>query len=156
MPDYQIRTAAKVTCTAGTEKSLIELATPSTRRARPKRLIVGGFSVAASDPPMIAYISQYDTAATGGTGATPNPIDPAEPASLMTGGTYNRTNMPTGTRVILAQVTVPPSGTLVYDLPLMPDGASPMVAVSKILCVSALADAAGANQSVHAELVYGE
>lgn len=155
MPDYATHTGAGVTCTAGTEKSLLEMATPSTRRARPVRVIVGAVSVAASDPPMIVSVSQYDTAATGGTGATPVPLDEGEPASLMTGGTYNRTAMPTGTRVILAQVPVPPSGTLILDL-VLPDGTLPAVAVSKILCVSALAHASGANQTAHATLVHRE
>lgn len=157
MPDYQLRTGAAVTCTAGTEKNVLEIVTPSTRRARPKRVVVGGFSVTSSDPPAIVYISQFDTAAgSGGTTTTPNTLDPAEPASLLTGGAYNRTSMPTSNQRIVASVPVPPSGTLVYDLPLMPDGQTPVIAVSKTMCVSVLAHASGANQSVWAELTYGE
>lgn len=156
MSAYALRTGAGVTCTAGTEKNVLEMATPSTRRCRPVRVIMGGFSVTASDPPAIVTVSQFDTAATGGTSTTPNPLDSATPASLMTGGTYNRTAMPTGTQIILAQVPVPPSGTLVLDLVLPDTGDLPSVAVSKIVCVSVLAHASGANQTVRGELIYRE
>ena len=158
MPVYRYGTppGTKVACTAGTEKSLLEHATPSTRRCRPKRVTVSSSSVTASDPPLVVFVSQYDTAATGGTSVTPNPLDPAEPASLMTGATYNRTAMPTGTRVPLAgPFQVPAGSTMSYDLQ-TPDGDTPIAAVSKIVCVSALADAAGATQNVHVELIYEE
>lgn len=158
MHHYRLATVAgtKVTCTAGTEKSVLELATPSTRRARPKRIVFSSSSVTASDPPLVVTLSQYDTAASGGTGVTPVPLDPAAPASLCTGGTYNRSALPTGTRVQLAMFQCPAGGTVAYDLPVMTNGEAPTFAVSKILCLSALADSGGANQNVHAEVIYEE
>ena len=156
MPNYAYHTGATVTLTAGTEESVIEFATPSTRRARPYRIVVGGFSVTASDPPAIVTLSQFDTAATGGSGITAVSLDPGEPATLMTGATRERSALPTGTQLVLAQVPVPPSGTLVLDLADPVTGELPAIAVSKIGCLSVLAHASGANQTIRASVYYKE
>lgn len=156
MPNYALHTGTTVTLTAGTEENVIEFATPSTRRARPYRIVVGGFSVTASDPPAIVTLSQFDTAATGGTGLTAVSLDPGEPATLMTGATCERTALPTGTQLILAQPPVPPSGTLIFDLTDPSTGELPAVAVSKICCLSVLAHASGANQTIRASIYWKE
>lgn len=156
MPNYVYHTGATVTLTAGTEESVIEWATPSTRRCRPYRIVVGGFSVASSDPPALVTLSQFDTAATGGTGISAVSLDEGEPATLMTGATRERSALPTGTQVVLAQVPVPPSGTLVLDLQDPTTGELPAIAVSRIGCLSVLAHASGANQPIRASVYYKE
>lgn len=145
MPSYWVETEAKVTASAGTEKSLIEFALPATRRVQLTRLMVTGYVATAGEPASLISLSYWDTAAAGGTGITPVKNDVNETATLTTGHTRNRTAMPTNNRVqIIPRRPINP-GQVMLDLDLMEyfKGEYVYVPVSKIVCASVTPDAAG-------------
>jgi hypothetical protein len=138
-------TAAQQSVTTGTTiKTMLQLATPSTRQIQ---LISWGFSV--DDPPgadAVIELLQTDVAATvtAHVAAGVQPLDPNAPASLLTlgvsatGYTSSAEGTPTATRVFDAVSLSSTSGEslLSYYYQFMPDE-RPSVAVSKFLRVRA-------------------
>lgn len=138
-------TAAQQAVTTGTSiKTMLQLATPSTRQIQ---LIAWGFTV--DDPPgadAVVELLQTDVAATvtAHVAAGVQPLDPNAPASLLTLGTsatgYTATaeGSTTAARVFdavsLSSVTA--ESPLTYGYQFMPDE-RPIVAVSKFLRVRA-------------------
>lgn len=138
-------TAAQQAVTTGTAiKSMLQLATPSTRQIQ---LISWGFSV--DDPPgadAVVELLQTDVAATvtAHVAAGVQPLDPNAPASLLTlgvaatGYTATAEGAITATRMFDAVSLSSVSGEspLVYSYQWMPDE-RPIVAVSRFLRVRA-------------------
>jgi hypothetical protein len=138
-------TAAQASVTTGTTiKTMLQLATPSTRQIQ---LISWGFSL--DDPPgadAVIELLQTDVAATvtAHVAAGVQPLDPNAPASLLTLGTsatgYTSTaeGTPTATRMFDAVSLSSVSGEspLTYYYQWMPDE-RPIVAISKFLRVRA-------------------
>jgi hypothetical protein len=83
MHQFRIESTA-MSLTGGAERTLLQLITPSTRRARLLTLAVGGSSVSASDPPMIVKLKLQGTAGTSSS-ITPVALDRADPAALCSG-----------------------------------------------------------------------
>lgn len=138
-------TAAQQQVTTGTTiKTMLQLATPSTRQIQ---LIAWGFSV--DDPPgadAVVELLQTDVAATvtAHVAAGVQPLDPNAPASLLTlgtsatGYTSSAEGTTTAARVFDAVSLSSVSGEspLVYSYQFMPDE-RPIIAVSKFLRVRA-------------------
>jgi NaMN:DMB phosphoribosyltransferase len=108
MPDYTTKSTAAVSVSAATAKSVLSIITPATRRARIKRITIGGLSVTASDVPGTVEIVQFDTDGTG-TAVTPTALDPAEPASLVT-SKANYSAEPTTNVVVRSVFPLSPQG----------------------------------------------
>lgn len=138
-------TSALASVTTGTSiKTMLQLATPSTRQIQP---IAWGFSL--DDPPGadgVIELIQTDVAATvtAHVASGVQPLDPNAPASLLTLGVsatgYTSTveGTPTATRVLDAVSLSSVSGEsgLMYTYQWMPDE-RPIIAVSKFLRVRA-------------------
>ena len=140
-------TAAQAAVTTGTSiKTMLQIATPSTRQAQ---LISWGYSIESgpSTGPLKVELIQTDVAATvtAHVASGVQPLDPNAPASLMTLGTsatgYTATveGSTTASRVF-DFVTIGPNSssaeTLDYVYQWMPDE-RPIIAVSKFLRIRA-------------------
>lgn len=137
--------AAQASVTTGTTiKTMLQIATPSTRQCQ---IISWGYSL--DDPPgadAVIEFLQTDTAATvtAHVAAGVQPLDPNAPPSLMTLGTtatgYTSTveNAPAATRTLDCQGLSSVSGEspLSYAYQFMPDE-RPIIAVSKFIRVRA-------------------
>jgi hypothetical protein len=140
-------TAAQQAVTTGTAiKTMLQLATPSTRQVQ---LIAWGFSI--DDPPgadAVVELLQTDVAATvtAHVASGVQPLDPNAPASLLTlgtsatGYTASAEGSTTAARVFdavsLSSVSAEAAAGMVYAYQWMPDE-RPIVAVSKFLRVRA-------------------
>lgn len=132
-------TAAQVAVATGTSiKTLLQVATPSTKGLT---ILAWGISfdgTTASNAPVKCELLQTDVAATSGTSLTPSLWgDPNAPASLCVGGTGATCFSPsvegtiTATRVFDVE-HVPPTSGYVFAYPL---GREPQVPISKFLRV---------------------
>jgi hypothetical protein len=138
-------TAAQASVTTGTTiKTMLQLATPSTRQIQ---LISWGFS--CDDPPgadAVIELLQTDVAATvtAHVAAGVQPLDPNAPASLLTlgtsatGYTASAEGTTTASRVfdVVSLSSVSGESPLTYSYQFMPDE-RPIVAISKFLRVRA-------------------
>lgn len=80
---YHVPMATPSTVNAGTQ-TLIQIATPATRRAWWKSFSVSGQDTDGTKVPGRVDIIRQTSAGTGGTGVTPRPIRPSNPAALST------------------------------------------------------------------------
>lgn len=103
--------------TAATAKTIVQLVTPSTRRARLLSLDIGFDSTDAANAGATVELIQATTAGTG-TSATPVAQDRADPAALCVGGTTatatNLTAEPTTITVIQTLKMTVVGSTLIY------------------------------------------
>lgn len=145
----------EIALSAGTRKTLIQVAAPSTQDLTVIAWAVSFDGVSATAEPVIVDLIETNVAATV-TSLTPAPYsDPNAPASLAAGGAaltgYNASAEGTITSSrILDNVEVPPTSGIVIQYPL---GREPGVGVSKFLRLRALAPA-GVN--CLAQLVWEE
>lgn len=149
-------TAAQVVVATGTAiKTLLQIATPSTRDIK---VVEWGISFDGSTAatPIKCELLQTDVAATSGTSLTPTIYaDPNAPASLCVGGTGATNFSPsaegtiTATRVFDAQL-IAPTNQYVKQFPL---GREPWIPVSKFLRVRVTA---GATVNAYCYIVWEE
>lgn len=149
MPIYTVKPAAAVAVAAATAKTIATVITPATRRARIRRITVGGLSVTAAHAPGTVEIVQFDTDGTG-TAATPTPLDAAEPAALCTAKT-NYTVEPSGNPVVRSIFPLSPQGVTAEKA--FGPGEEIVVPVSKTAAVRVTMPD---NQSVWPEIEYEE
>jgi hypothetical protein len=146
MSDKYVAVADGVALTAATPKTVLQIATPSTIRARVCEVVVGFDGVTASDAPVLVELVRQTSAGTG-TAVTPLPLDPAAPASLPT-ALKNHSAEPSGPTVLRAWRVTPAGGLFV--VPFIGDE-QPVVGASGWLGVRCTA-AVGVN--ANAQLVY--
>ena len=127
MHQYTIAPDADVALVAATAKTVLQLATPSTRRAKIKEITVSFKGVTSSDVPVLIRLQRQTTAGTA-TSTTPVPEDGVDPAALCS-ASYNASAEPTSASEVPVKqwMLTPTGGTLVYQLPL---GDEPALAVS--------------------------
>jgi hypothetical protein len=149
MPDYTTKSTAAVSLTGTTAKTVLSLITPSTRRARIKRLTLGGLSVTAAHAPGTVEFVQFDTDGTG-TAVTPTALDGAEPASLLTSKS-NYSAEPTTNPVVRSIFPLSPQGVTAEKA--FGPGEEIVVPVSKVLAIRVTFPD---NQSVWPEIEFTE
>ena len=98
MADKYVCNADAVALAAATAKTVLQIATPSTTRARVCQLVVGFDGVTAANPPVLVELLRQTTAGTM-TAQTPAPLDSAAPTSLAT-GSKNASAEPTADTVL--------------------------------------------------------
>jgi hypothetical protein len=81
-------------------QTLIQLVTPSTRRAWIREIAVSGKDTDGAKVPSYIDLVRQTSAGSGGTGITPNPIRSGMPASLCTGCIERPTSEPSGTTIV--------------------------------------------------------
>lgn len=116
MPSYLVTTPSE-TLTAATAKSILSVILGSTRRAKIKRITLGGSSVTATDAAVLVEFCSTNQAGAGtATGVTPGKLDAGETAAIATAGrTY--TAEPT-TITVLDNLRLSPIGnTFLWELP---------------------------------------
>ena len=96
-----------VALVAATAKTVLQVATPATKRGRLLELQVSFDGVTAGNSPVLVELLRQTTAGTM-TANTPNPHDSAAPASLLTAST-NATAEPTA-GVVLKRWRITPNG----------------------------------------------
>jgi hypothetical protein len=104
-------TARDVALTASTAKTVLQLRTPSTRRARLVEWSVSFQGTSGSETP-VEVLLQRQTSAGTGTGFTPVRFDPAAPAALSSAA-VNFTAEPGAGDVLEALRVTPNGGTIV-------------------------------------------
>lgn len=80
---YNVPMATPSTVNAGTQ-TLIQIATPATRKAWWKEISVSGKDTDGTKVPLKVDIIRQTGAGVGGTSITPRPLDPGLPAALCT------------------------------------------------------------------------
>jgi hypothetical protein len=128
MADKYTATADAVALAAAAAKTVLQIATPSTIRARLVELHVGFDGVTAANPPVLVELLRQTSAGTN-TAVTPVAVDAAAPASLVTSG-KNHSAEPTGTTVVAHWRLTPVGGLLV--IPFYGDE-QPVMAISSWL-----------------------
>lgn len=149
MPDYTTKPAAVVAVTGTTAKTVISIITAATRRARIKRVTVGGLSVTASHAPGTVQLIQYDSDGTG-TAVTPTALDAAETASITTSKSNYSAEPSTGA-VVRSTFSLSPQGVTLEKA--FGPGEEIVVPVSKVLAVVVTMPD---NQSVWPEVEFSE
>jgi hypothetical protein len=99
-----------------TAETVIQLLTPSTRKAQVIEIGIGFDSVTASNVPATVELLLQTTAGTG-TSITPDPTDPGMPAALVT-AQHHFTAEPTASTIRWATTMPVVGGLLIYQLPL--------------------------------------
>jgi hypothetical protein len=153
MHTYRVNFGA-LSLVAATAKTIVQLATPSTRRATLMALEIGFDSTDAANAGATVELIQATTAGTG-TSATPVAVDRADPAALCVGGTTatatNLTAEP-GTITVLQTLKMTVVGsTLIYVW--HPD-AMPIIPVSAFVGVRVTAPQA--QSGIVGSLLYHE
>lgn len=129
---YQVSTLVD-SVDATKEVHAIRLATPSTRRLRLVELEVSTSGVdAAATPVRVKAIRGVTSGFSAGSSATPTPIDPGMPASLVT-GTTQMTGTPTGGTNLFDNRVAAPATLAIIPIP---SHAQPVVAVSSFLDIT--------------------
>lgn len=116
-----------VSLSAATAKTVLQIATPATTRAKVVGFSVSFNSVTASDAPAVVDFLRQTTAGTGGTSATLAPLDPDAPASQVTGLYDINAAEPTGGNVLWSGYVTPVGGLFVYNFA---DGEEPILDIS--------------------------
>lgn len=112
--DKYTASADGVALSAGVAKTVVNIATPSTIRARVTGVQVSFDGVTAGNVPALVELMRQTSAGTV-TAVTPVPSDSAAPASLATAG-KNASAEPTGTTVIKSFKLSPNGGTAFVPL----------------------------------------
>lgn len=146
MADKYTLSVDNVSLVAATAKTVVQVATPATTRARLCSVEVGFQGVTSTDVPVLVELLRQTTAGTG-TATTPAPLDPAAPASLAT-GLANHTAEPTAGTVIKRWRLTPAGGVLV--IPFYGDE-QPVLGVSSWM---GLRCTAAANTTVNAQITF--
>lgn len=149
MPDYTCKPAAVVAVSGATAKSVLSVITGATRRARIKRVTIGGLSTTATHAPGTVEIVQLDTDGTG-TAVTPTALDAGETAAIATSKS-NYSAEPTGTAVIRSIFSLSPQGVTIEKA--FGPGEEIVVPVSKVLVVRVTMPDA---QSIWPEIEFSE
>lgn len=127
-----------IALTAATAKSVFELATPSTTRARITEWWVEFDGVTPTNTPVKVEVGRFSAAVTTATGVTPSKYEPGDPASLMT-AKHTATAEGAGTASDVFLHRVSPTSGLYVQYPL---GRELVLAVStffRIRCTAAQA-----------------
>lgn len=123
---YTLNSGA-VSLSAATAKTVLQLVTPSTTRAKIVSFSVSFNSVTASDAPAVVDLIRQTTAGTGGTSATLAALDPDAPAALSS-GLYNiASSEPTSGNVLWTGYVTPVGGLFVYNFA---EGEEPVLDIS--------------------------
>lgn len=135
---------------AATAETLLQLVTPSSRRAKVVGLSLGFSSVTASDVPVLVELLLQTTAGTA-SAATPVADDQADPAALCT-AQKTFTVEPTPSTVLRRMLLTPVGGLILVDLEAMDKVVEMLVSTRVGLRVTA----PQAQTNVHAELWHQE
>lgn len=146
---YTLANSADVALVGATAKTVLQLATPSTRRAWVKEASIGFKSVTSTDVPVLVTLRRQSTAGTA-TALTANPDIEGHPASLCTACKENASVEPTTGVIVKEWYITPIGGLLIYQLPL---GDEIEMAVSGFLGLVVTAPAA---QNCRAYIKYNE
>lgn len=114
-----IYTAAMTTYEAigvATAETVIQLVTPSTRRARILEVSIGIKSVTSTDVAALVQLVRQSTAGTTGATITPRPHDDADPASLCTANITFSSTEPTTSAIIKAWNVIVQSSIMVFNV----------------------------------------
>jgi hypothetical protein len=152
MHQYSVSNVTGVALVGTTPQTLIQLATPSTRKCRIKQIDFSGSSTTATDPPILVQLIRQTNGGTGTT-VTGVPEDPNDPAALITAQITFTVEPTVGTvqTSVVRQWNITPIGsTFAYQLPL---GDEPVMAVSSWL---GLKCTPGNNQTVFARIQWQE
>ena len=149
MQQYRAHTATAVALVANTVQTLLQIVTPSTRRARLLRAGISFDGVAASDVPVTVDLILQTS---GGTASamTPVALDPADPAALVTAlktFTAEPTNAGGDAIVVAGPWFVTPNGGL--WVPEWPQGLDVLMAISTRVGIRAKAPTNAVNVLAH-------
>lgn len=122
--------AQDVALSGGTAKTVLQLTTPSTIRARLSMIEISFDGVTAGNTPVLVQLLYQTTAGTG-TSLTPTPVDSAAPASLVTAAKDFSAEPSAGT--VLRPWRITPYGGL-WDYP-WPENERPYIAISSRLAL---------------------
>lgn len=125
--DLYTLNSGEVTLVAATAKSILQLVTPATTRAKITGFSVSFNSVTSSDAPAVVDLLRQTTAGTGGTAATMAALDPDAPAALASGLYDIDSAEPTAGNVLWSGYVTPVGGLFVYNFA---DGEEPVLDVS--------------------------
>ena len=113
MADYYTAVSDATALAAATAKTVLQIATPSTIRARVRELQISFDGVTSANPAGLVEIVRQTTAGTM-SAVTPNPLDSAAPASLAT-ASRAATVEPTTTVTVREFRITPFAGLLVFQ-----------------------------------------
>ena len=120
---YTLNSGA-VALTAATAKTVLQLVTPATTRAKVVGFSVSFNSVTSTDAPAVVDLLRQTDAGTGGTAATLSPLDPDAPAALSSGLYDINSAEPTPANVLWTGYVTPVGGLFVYNFA---DGEEPVL-----------------------------
>lgn len=144
MPIYIAPTTAAVALTASTTKTIVQVATPSTRRLRVKEW---GISFDGTDATKAPILVQLVTASTSGTSTSVTPVAAvaADPAALCSAG-YNFTVEPTFGSILWQEGITPAGG---FDRVQLPLGEEFTIAVSSWVGLRCVTPSAAVNATAY-------
>lgn len=123
---YSLNSGA-VSLSAATVKTVLQLVTPSTTRAKVTGFSVSFNSVTSSDAPAVVDLLRQTTAGTGGSAATMAAMDPDAPAALCSGLYDISSAEPSSGNVLWTGYVTPVGGLFVYNFA---DGEEPVLDIS--------------------------
>lgn len=117
MHRYIVQTGADVSLSAATAKTLLQVVTGATRRAKITEIGIGFASVTSTDGPVLIELREQSTAGTSSAN-TPVAIDRADPSAIATAlDTFTVEPTDTGLRGPGPWKVTPIGGTFVYQFP---------------------------------------
>jgi hypothetical protein len=146
---YTVNSGA-VSLSAATVKTVLQIATPASTRAKLTSFSVSFNSVTSSDAPAVVDLLRQTTAGTGGSSATLAPLDPDAPASQLTGLFNIASAEPSAGNVLWSGYVTPVGGLFVYNFA---EGEEPILDVSNRIGIRVNSPAA---VSAIATLTYAE
>lgn len=146
---YTLNSGA-VSLSASTAKTVLQIATPSSTRAKIVGFSISFNSVTTTDAPAVVDLLRQTTAGTGGSSATLAPLDPDAPASQSTGLYDISSAEPSAGSVLWSGYVTPVGGLFVYNFA---DGEEPVLDVSNRIGIRVNSPAA---VSAIATLTYAE
>lgn len=84
MPTFNVSNTTKQTCTAGADKTVLQIQAPSTRHLTVSAFTIGGFSIDPAHGTGSVRVVVSDAAGTSSTAVTPVPVDLRETPALHT------------------------------------------------------------------------
>lgn len=123
---YTLNSGA-VSLSAATAKTVLQLVTPATTRAKITSFSVSFNSVTATDAPAVVDLIRQTTAGTGGDAETPAALDPDAPSALCSGLSDIDSSEPTAGVVLWTGYVTPVGGLFVLNFA---EGEEPVIDVS--------------------------
>jgi hypothetical protein len=122
---YDIITAADVSLTAATAKTVLAWINGATRRSRVLEIHVGFNSQTSTDQAVLLELVRFTTDGTG-TAVTPAACDPGNPAAIGTAKHSYTVEPTTATVVFVDRITPQQGGTIIIQIPMTRERVCPV------------------------------